>query len=143
MSFDLQVLKGDLVIGSNGDLAVFYGTSKLQQALLKIILTSVGGNPAQPWYGSLINKTLIGSVLRADIVFAMAQAQLQNAIETLQKIQIQQVASGQKVTPDEQIAAISNINIFQSTVDPRLINVIVSVLNRSYGMVNTSFTVPN
>jgi phage baseplate assembly protein W len=143
MSFDLQVINGDLVIGSNGDLGVVYGTAQLKQALLKIVLTPVGGNPAQPWYGSLINRTLIGSVLRTDIIFAMAQAQLQNAIETLQNIQTRQVASGQKVTPDEQIAAISSININQSTVDPRLINVLVSVLNRSYGMVETSFTVQN
>jgi|ERR1700722_16343669 len=141
MSFDLQVNNGDLVIGTNGDFGIVQGSSKLQQSLLKIILTPLGGNPVQPWYGSLINKTLVGNILRTDIVLTMAQAQLHGAIETLQKVQALQVASGQKVTPDEQIASISSINITRNTIDPRLLSVMVSVLNRSFGRVNTSFTV--
>ena len=143
MSFDLQVSNGDLVIGTNGDLGIVQGTVKLEQSLLKIILTEVGGNPVQPWYGSLIGKTMIGNVLRTDLIITMAQAQLTNTIETLQKVQALQVASGQKVTPDEQIAAISSINITRNAIEPRLIEVMVSVLNRAFGRVNTSFTVPN
>ena len=143
MSFDLQVNNGDLVIGTNGDLGIVQGSAKLQQSLLKIILTPVGGNPVQSWYGSLINKTLVGNVLRSDIVITMAQTQLTNAIETLQKIQAMQVAGGQKVTPDEQIASISKINITPNTIEPRLIEILVSVLNKSFGRVNTAFTIPS
>jgi hypothetical protein len=71
----------------------------------------------------------------------MAQTQLTNAIETLQKVQAMQVAGGQKVTPDELIAAISNINITRNAIEPRLIQIVVSVLNKAFGRVNTSFTV--
>lgn len=141
MSFDLQVSNGDLVIGNNGDLAQITGSDKLAQSLLKIVLTPVGGNPVQPWYGSLINKTLVGSILKTDIVLTMAQGQLQSAIETLQKIQQLQIASGQAVTPDEQIAAVSSINITRSTTDPRVLVILLSVLNRAFGRVSTSFTV--
>lgn len=141
MSFDLQVSNGDLVIGTNGDLGIVQGSAKLQQSLLKIVLTPVGANPVQSWYGSLINKTLVGNILRTDIVITMAQTQLTNAIETLQKVQAMQVAGGQKVTPDELIAAISNINITRNAIEPRLIQVVVSVLNKAFGRVNTSFTV--
>ena len=143
MSFDLQINNGDLVIGTNGDLGIVQGSAKLQQSLLKIILTPVGGNPVQSSYGSLINKTLVGNVLRSDIVITMAQTQLTNAIETLQKIQAMQVAGGQKVTPDEQIASISKINITRNTIEPRLIEILVSVLNKSFGRVNTAFTIPS
>lgn len=141
MSFDLQINNGDLVIGNNGDLAIIQGTTKLEQALLKIVLTPLGGNPIQQWYGSMINKTLIGSILQGDIVLTMATSQLRSAIETLQQIQNMQVASGQSVTPDEQIAAISNIDIQRNKIEPRLLTVVLTVLNKSFGRVNTSFTV--
>lgn len=143
MSFDLQVLGGDLVISSTGDVATVTGSTKLEQDLLKIAITPVGGNPLQPWYGSLISKTLIGSFLKSTIIFTQAQAQLTNAIENLQALQNMQVQSGQTVTPDEQIASISNIAINRSTVDLRLISVNIQVLSKAFGSVSTTFTVSN
>jgi hypothetical protein len=136
-------MNGDLVIGSNGDLATVSGSNKLKQDLLKIALTTVGANPLQPWYGSLVGKTLIGSFVRSDIVFTMAQAQLTNSIENLKSLQNIQVSSGQQVTPDEQIASISNISIIRNTIDPRLINVVIQVLSRAFTNVSTSFTASN
>ena len=143
MSFDLQVIGGDLVISSTGDLSAVSGSAKLEQDLLKISLTSVGANTLQPWYGSLISKTLIGSFLKSDIIFTMAQTQLQNALENLKNLQNLQVSQGQKVTPDEQLASISNISIQRSPVDPRLITVLIQVLSRAFTKVNTTFTVSN
>ena len=99
MSFDLQVLNGDLVI-KNSDLATVTGKDKLIQDLLKIALTDAGGNVLNPWYGTLIGKSLVGSVLNSDILLSVAQTQLQNAVETLKKLQNMQVAEGQSVTPD-------------------------------------------
>lgn len=143
MSFDLAVLNGDLIVGTNGDLTTVSGSNKLVQDILKISLTQVGANTLQPWYGSLVSKTLIGSFLKSDIIFTMAQTQLQNALENLKNLQNIQVAQGQKVTPDEQIASISNISITRNTVDLRLISVIIQVLSKAFGKVSAAFTVTN
>jgi len=143
MSYDLQVLNGDLVISSTADLATTQGNPKLIQDLLKIAITAAGSNPLQPWYGSLVSKTLIGSYLSSDIVISTAQSQLQNAIENLQNLQNLQVQSGQTVTPDEQISFINDISITRSTVDPRLFSVIIMVLSKSFGKVAASFTASN
>jgi hypothetical protein len=143
VSFDLQILNGDLVVGSNGDFAAITGKQKLIQDLLKIALTTAGSNPLQPWYGSLISKTLIGSFLQSDITITMAKTQLQNCIENLKNLQALQVSSGQKMTPDEQIAFISNISVNRNTIDPRIFSVSISVLDKAYGKANASFTMSN
>lgn len=142
MSFDLQVINGDLVINS-GALVTVTGEAKLIQDLLKIALTTAGANTLQPWYGSLISQTLIGSYLSSDIVSSVAQSQLQNAIQNLQNLQNLQVQSGQTVTPDEQIAFINDISIVRNTIDLRLFSVVIKVLNRSFNRVAANFTVNN
>jgi phage baseplate assembly protein W len=140
LSFDLQVLNGDLVISnSTGDLAIVQDTAKLEQDIIKILLTPVGGNTLNPWYGSLINKTIIGSVLSPQLQLSMAQSQIQSALENFQKLQGIQVQSGQPVSPAEQLASISQISITQSTIDPRAINIFVAVLNKAFGQVPVSF----
>lgn len=143
MSFDLQILNGDLVIASNGDLGTVQGNAKLTQDLLKIALTEAGANPLQPWYGSLISQSLIGSYLSSDIVISVAQSQLQNAIQNLQNLQNLQVQSGQQTSPDEQIAFISDISIARNPTDPRFYQVIITVLTRSFGSVSATFTANN
>jgi hypothetical protein len=142
VSFDLAIQNGDLVL-QNGDLAQVTGQTKLIQDLLKIALTTLGANPLQPWYGSLISRTLIGSVLASSITTSVAQTQLQTAIQNLQNLQNLQVQSGQPVTPDEQIAFIKNISITRSPVDFRLYQVVIQVLNRAFGTTSASFTANN
>jgi phage baseplate assembly protein W len=142
MSFDLKITNGDLVI-QNGDLSTIKGTDKLIQDILKIALTTAGANVLQPWYGSLVSKTLIGSALRTDIISSYAKSQLQTAIETLKKLQNIQVSSGQKMTPDEQIAFIKDISIQRDSSDPRNFRVSIQVLNRVFGKVAAYFSVTN
>jgi len=127
---------------TNSDFAIVQGNDKLVQDLLKIALTEAGGNVLNPWYGTLISKSLIGSVLQNDILLSVAQTQLQNAVENLKKLQNMQVASGQSVSPDEQIAFIQNISITQNPFDPRLYQTTINVLSRSFGKVSATFTVP-
>lgn len=142
MSFDLSVVSGDLVI-KGGDLATITNQKKLIQDLLKIALTTAGSNPLQPWYGSLISKTLIGSVISSDIIISVAKSQLKNAIENLKNLQNIQAASSQRVSPAEQISFISDINVVRNIADPRIFSVIIKVLDRSFGNVSTSFNVSN
>ena len=142
MSFDLKLSAGDLVI-KNGDLDTIANEDKLVQDILKICLTQAGSNLYQPWYGSYISKSLVGSVLDDNISFGIANSQLQNALENLKKLQELQVASGQKITPQEQIALISDISIGRNQIDPRLIEVLVKVFNKAFKLVSTGFTANN
>lgn len=143
MSFDLQVIAGDLVL-QNGDLVTITGKNKLIQDVLKICLTEVGALPYAPWYGSFISKSLIGSSLDTDIILNVAKNQLQNSLENLQKLQELQVNNvNQKVTPDELIAGIGAINIERNQVDPRLFTVDVSIVNKTFSKASASFTVNN
>lgn len=138
MSFDLQILNGDLVL-DNGDLSIIQNNDKLVQDLLKIAITTLGANPLQPWYGSMISRTLIGSVLSSDITVASAQSQLQTAVETLKSLQAIQVSQGQKVSPGEQIAAITKISVNRNSIDPRIFTIIIRVLDKSFGGVAATF----
>jgi hypothetical protein len=142
MSFDLKIVNGDIVF-ENANLAVIRGKDKLVQDILKMALTSVGANPLQPWYGSFLSKTLIGSVLQTDIVLTYAKSQLQNSLETLKKIQNLQVAAGVKMSPEEQISFVKDISITRNSVDLRLYSVVISVINRAFGKVNVDFGVSN
>lgn len=140
MSFDLKIISGDLVL-QNGDLRTVVDSEKLIQDLLKIALTTAGANPLQPWYGSYISRSLVGSPLGTSIVVQLAQSQLQNAIENLMTLQKAQVKSFQSVTPDEQIGAILDISIVRSTSDPRLFDVRIKVLSKGMKPITTAFTV--
>ena len=142
MSFDLKIFNGDLVL-ENADLALVTGQQKLVQDILKIALTPAGGSPLQPWYGSLINRTLVGSYLSQNVTVDTAQNQLQTAMENLQNLQKLQVASGQPVSPAEQIAFIKSIKITRNTIDPRIYQVSILVLSRAFGQVTAAFTADN
>ncbi len=131
---------GDLVI-KNGDLDIVQGQDKLIQDILKICLTTAGANPFQPWYGSFISSTLIGAPFDTDITVAVAQNQLQNALENLKKLQQLQLANSfQQVSPSEHLAGITSIAINRNDVDPRLFTVMVKVLSRSFQRTAVNFT---
>ena len=142
MSFDLKIVNGDLSI-KNGDLDTINGKDKLIQDVLKIVLTEVGSNPFNPWYGSYVSRTLIGSYLDSDIVLSAAKNQLQIAIENLKALQQKQLESGQKMSPEEQISVILNVIVDRNAFDPRLFEVVIKILNKSFGKVDTSFRVSN
>jgi hypothetical protein len=141
MSFDLKIKNGDLSV-KNGDLDIVRGTEKLQQDVLKVAMTPVNANPISPWYGSYISKTLIGNYLDSDFVISTAQTQLQNAIEILRNLQIKQATQTfQKVSPDELIAAVNDISVNRNDIDPRLFDVIIKIVSKSFKRVDAAFNV--
>jgi phage baseplate assembly protein W len=140
VSYDIKVINGDLVL-QGGDFRLVYDSEKLIQSILKICLTPAGSNPLQPWFGSFINRSLIGSSLSSSITVQIAQSQLQNALQNLMTLQQQQVKSFQTVTPDEQINSISGISINRDASNPTQYNVVVSVMNKGYKPISTAFTV--
>jgi hypothetical protein len=140
MSYDLKVIAGDLVL-QNGDFRTVVDSEKLIQDILKVCLTTAGANPLQPWYGSFISRSMIGSPLGTNMVIQLAQSQLQNAIENLMTLQKAQIKAFQTVTPDELIANILDIAVIRSNIDPRLFNVTIKVLSKGFKPISTAFTV--
>jgi len=140
MSFDLKLINGDLVF-KNGDLQKVENSEKLVQDILKLCLTTAGTNPIHPWYGSFISRTIIGSAMDTSILVQISKSQLNTALENLKKLQELQVKSFQRVSADEQIAAISNISVIRSQLDPRIFTVKISVLTKGTKPVSTSFNI--
>lgn len=140
MSFDLQLKNGDLTL-NNGDLAVVVDTDKLIQDILKIALTTAGANVLYPFYGSYISRSLIGNVLNNQITTDIAEAQIQNCLEILQKLQAAQVASLQKVSANEQLNIILDVSINRSDIDPTFYTVNITVATKGFKSISTNFDV--
>lgn len=140
MSIDLQIINGDLVI-SQGALATVQDSQKLIQDILKILLTDVGADPLQPSYGSFLSRTVIGNAMANGAIVQIAKSQINTCLVNLQQLQQLQIKSMQKVSADEQLAAITGISVIRSSSDPRLFNIKVSAITKGYQPVSTAFTV--
>jgi phage baseplate assembly protein W len=140
MSIDLKITNGDLVI-NNGDLQTVQDSEKLIQDILKILLTDVGADPLQPAYGSFLARSVIGTAINNGALVQIAKSQINTCLTNLQSLQKKQVAQMQKVSADEQLAAITGISVIRSTFDPRLFNVKVSCLTKGFQPVSTAFTI--
>jgi phage baseplate assembly protein W len=140
MSFDLKIVKGDLVI-NKGDLQPVVDSEKLIQDILKICLTTAGSNPLNPWYGSFISRTIVGNPNYSNMLIQIAQSQLYTALTNLQSLQSLQVQSFQRVSADEQISAIRDISISRNKLDPRLYNVNISVISKGIKPITTAFSI--
>jgi phage baseplate assembly protein W len=140
MSIDLQIINGDLVI-SQGALSTVQDSQKLIQDILKILLTDVGADPLQPNYGSFLSRSVIGNAMASGAIVQIAKAQINTCLVNLQQLQQLQIKSMQKVSADEQLAAITGISVIRSTSDPRLFNIKVSAITKGYQPVSTAFTV--
>jgi len=140
MSFDLKVKNGNLVI-SGGQLVTVEGTDKLAQDIVKIIITPAGSNVFYPWYGSILSKVSIGSSADFTFINSFAESQIRDALEKLRLIQERQIASGQRVTAAEQLAAIQYIKITQNTVDPTMWIINVRVLSKALSSTDVNLNI--
>ena len=136
MSFDIKLINGDFSI-KNGDIVKAETQEKLVQDIGKICLTDAGANPLQKWYGSYLSKALIGSGLDIDIVNNLGKMQLVKALENLKSLQEVQLRTGQNVSLDEQLAAITGISVDQNPNDPTMLIVKIACLTKSLRPINT------
>jgi len=141
MSFDLRIVAGDLAVNNNGDLEIVENENKLKQDILKILITPSKGNPFHPWYGSPISKILIGNSLDYNFISSAAVNQIRASLEKIIELQKIQVQSGQYVSANEQITAISNISVDRNPSDPRYFKVYVKVVTKALSSVDASFDV--
>lgn len=140
MSFDLLIQNGDLAIGQDGDLNRVEDSDKLIQDVLKMLVTPLGSNIFYPFYGSLINKSLVGQAFfDIEMLNSVGSSQLQNSLETLQRLQ-QKQAVEQYVSPFEQIAAIKKVRIERNQEDYRFFLVTVEIATRALSTVSVQFS---
>jgi phage baseplate assembly protein W len=132
MSFDLRINSGDLAIGTDGDLSQVQDTEKLIQDILKMLMTPLGGNVFFPWYGSQLTDSTIGQVLDHTMTVSVIQQTIRSNMETLQKMQRQQVANGEPLSPNELLAVIESISVTRNTFDPTYYQIVVKVLTRGF-----------
>jgi hypothetical protein len=140
MSFDLKISRGDLVI-TQGALKTVVDSEKLIQDILKVATTTAGSNPIHPWYGSFISRTLVGNPNHNSVLVQIGKSQLTTALQNLKDLQDLQTQSYQRVSADEQIAAISDISIIQNQIDPRLFDVVIVALSKGLKPITTAFQV--
>ena len=140
MSFDLMIINGDLVL-ANGRLKTVVDSEKLIQDILKMCLTTAGSNPIHPWYGSFISRTIVGNPNYTSVLVQIGKSQLTTALQNLKDLQDLQVKAFQRVSADEQIAAISDISIIRNQIDPRLFDIIIKVTTKGLKPITTAFEV--
>lgn len=141
MSFDLRINNGDIAIGSNGDFAIVEDTEKLIQDILKLLMCRIGSNVFFPWYGSNISGSMVGQVLDETFRSEITRQQINSSLETLQKLQRQQAADGQKVTPGELLAAIQGISVERNSLDPTFYTIDVNVLTKGFKTLSATLDV--
>lgn len=140
MSFDLKLENGNLKLNPDGTLAIVENTEKLHQDVLKIIVTPIGGNKANPWYGCDVNKFLIGNIFDLNFAKDAATEQLRSCIENLKTLQQNQLKT-QFITASESIAAIKDIYINTNANDRRAIEVKVSILSYALTALDIGFLI--
>jgi hypothetical protein len=130
MSFDLALSKGDLTVGSDGDLTKVRNTSKLVQDVLKVVHTPIGGNPFFPNLGTALTSENIGQNVSQNFAETKVAASVSQAIQLIQNIQRRQQLV-QIVTPEEKVVKIANLEVGQNSQDPRQYDIKISVLTES------------
>lgn len=140
MSFDLKIVNGDLVITQNS-IQIVEDSEKLIQDILKICLTDAGSNPIHPSYGSFLSRSVVGSPLQTSVIVQIAKSQLNTCLTNLQYLQQLQLESLQKLTADEQLAAVTGISVLRSVFDPRLFTVKISCITKGFKQVTTNFSI--
>jgi phage baseplate assembly protein W len=143
MSFDLKIRQGDIAIGSDGDLEKVENTAKLIQDVLKILMTPLGSNPFHSWYGSLISSSIVGNPFEDEFLVKIADSQIRSALETIQNLQRAQMASSQKVTANELLAAVKDVKVVRNPVDPRFFSIFITILSKGLNSANVSFNISN
>jgi len=140
MSYDIKIKNGDLFI-QNGDLKKVTDSEKLIQDILKICLTSAGTNPLNPWYGSFLSKSIVGSAMDVSMIADIAKIQINSCLDNLKTLQNLQIKNFQSVSPDEQLASIVDILILRNEKDPRLFEIQIKGLTKGLKPITTGFRV--
>lgn len=129
MSFDLSIKNGDIKINSDGALGTVGGNLKLKQDIIKIILTNLGENKFHPNYGSQAGSLKIGYYADDKLVALDIESSVKRSIKNLMSLQRSQ-SQRQSLSPGEVIIDVLNVTAGRDEADPRMYNIIISVLTQ-------------
>lgn len=139
MSFDLRIENNDLKINPDGSIQTVRDNEKLIQDIIKALLTQVGDNRFFPWYGNSLAGNLVGYILDSNTIASEAERSIQTTLSQLMALQKAQ-SQTQYVSAGEMIAAIRSVTVLRSNIDPRQIEITVSVLTRKLNIIEETFT---
>ncbi|KKK68403.1 hypothetical protein LCGC14_2944400 [marine sediment metagenome] len=139
MSFDLELINGDLKIQPNGKIRTVTDTPKLRQDVLKIILTPLGSVSAHPWYGCAFGDEIIGKNLPDQILDAQIKASITQSLDRLKALQMAQ-SSTQRVSLAEMIEVVASIDVERDIDDGRKLNILVTILSKRLAKLEELFT---
>jgi phage baseplate assembly protein W len=140
MSFDLEIIDGDLQIKADGSMRIVTDTPKLRQDLLKIVLTGLGSNKFHPWYGCSVTDSSIGSSYPDNLLFSDIQTSIMQSLDRLKTLQMSQ-ASAQSVSLAEMIAQVEGVEVERNPADPRQINIRISIWTKRLTKIEEVFTI--
>lgn len=129
-------VENDYRFDAQGAALVVRDENLLYQSVLKYLLTEIKSNIYFPWYGSTLT-TLIGTKVLGGTAAGIRQS-VSNALTTFKALQDAQ-AKYQRITAKERLFAVDNIAVAQSTTDPTVFYVQVSV--RNYASEAVSITI--
>lgn len=140
MSFDFELVGGDLVINPDGTVKTATDTPKLRQDVLKIILTPLGSNKFHPWYGCSVVSAIVGKQLPDNLMTNEVRTTIAQSLDRLKKLQRSQ-STTQKVSLAELINTVGTIRVNRNLADLRQLNVVVTVLTKRLTKVEEIFTI--
>ena len=141
MSFDLLLTpNGDLNVNADGTIQTVSDTPKLRQDIIKIVITPLGSNPNQLWYGCLIGDNVIGNSMSDAQRLNIIQANITQSLQRLQALQKVQ-STTQQVTLAETIASIGGVNVERDASDMRQLNIVITVFSKALSQLQELFTI--
>lgn len=111
MSYDLQLLNGDINFGPDGNPITITDREKLAQDIAKILLSRQGSDLGSVQYGSKLQDTL-GQPLDFNILQTLIAKSVSEAMNFLQSLQLVQ-GTKQTMTYNEVIGSVDAVAVTQ------------------------------
>jgi len=117
----------DIKFDAGGKVLTINKEEKLLQELIKIVLTSKGANSFHREYGSVVSDS-VGTVQEVDFRKTKLKQAIIEAVLRLKYLQRDYVEKGYKLSLEELIDKISNIEIYEIENDPTMLGFKVQIL---------------
>ena len=135
MSYDLQLLNGDINFGVDGNPITVEDDAKLAQDISKIMLTPVGSDPGNTQYGTKL-RGVLGRPMDFSTIQGVVAKTVSQALTLLQSLQTVQ-ATIQTLTYPEMIGVVNAIAVVQtadSAIEVQVAVTSVAGLRQVYAM---------
>lgn len=140
MSFDLELIDGDIWFDEFGKLITVEDDAKLAQQSAKIVYESQGDNLEDLEYGTVL-RGMIGSRGDGQVLQNIAQKSIESALQLLQLYQQAQISNDQGVSSKERLIGYGNISITTPVGDPRNMYITGDLYNEAGETVDLELTV--